>query len=279
MLFQSDCEEKSSLIFESWNGLRRVHKVIKPLHNFTKKFVSPFLVTVGFAVLGLASIKSVPVSDSVSTLVSKETNDNLSPEEIREGERLLVKLGYWIAPADDEQSSQPLIAFQKVERRKLTGKWTTSELAALRRAARPEPREFGFEHIEIDLSRQVLFVVGPKSIDLILPVATGTGKLFIEGGWTRRAITPTGRFEIFRKVEGWRDSSLGQLYYPNYFTRGIAIHGSRSVSTDPSSFGCIRIPMYAAVEFSKMTPLGTPVIVYGQIRGGGNHRSSSKQPQ
>ena len=43
---------------------------------------------------------------------------------------------------------------------------------------------------------------------------------------------------------------------------GIAIHGNPSVPAEPASHGCIRIPMFAAEEFSKMTPIGTQVLVY-----------------
>jgi hypothetical protein len=52
------------------------------------------------------------------------------------------------------------------------------------------------------------------------------------------------------------------LYYPNYIAGGIAIHGSGSVPAFPDSHGCIRIPMYAAKEFSELTPVLMPVIVY-----------------
>jgi lipoprotein-anchoring transpeptidase ErfK/SrfK len=54
------------------------------------------------------------------------------------------------------------------------------------------------------------------------------------------------------------------LYYPSYIVGGIAIHGSKSVPAYPASHGCIRIPMYAAKDFSDMTPIGVPVIVHGE---------------
>ena len=44
--------------------------------------------------------------------------------------------------------------------------------------------------------------------------------------------------------------------------RRFAIHGSLSVPAYPASHGCVRIPMFAAREFSEMAPIGTPVIVY-----------------
>ncbi len=156
-----------------------------------------------------------------------------------------------------------LIAFQKVEGRQRTGKLTPAELEALRTATRPEPVESGFAHVEIDIDRQVLFIVdGSGVVTKILPVSTGTGKPFTANGWTRRACTPCGRFTIYRKISGWRRSPLGLLYYPNYINGGIAIHGSLSVPAYPASHGCIRIPMFAAKEFGETMPIGMIVIIH-----------------
>ena len=57
-------------------------------------------------------------------------------------------------------------------------------------------------------------------------------------------------------------SPLGLLYYPNYLIKGIAIHGNPSVPSFPASHGCIRIPMYAAVEFTGLAPIGIPVVIH-----------------
>jgi lipoprotein-anchoring transpeptidase ErfK/SrfK len=190
----------------------------------------------------------------------------LSAEEIREAEQHLSDLGYWTGPVDgilDEGSRQALIAFQKVEDRQRTGTLTPDELQPLRTAKRPPPREIGYAHVEIDLSRQVLFGVDSSGlVSKILPVSTGNGRLFTSEGWTRRAVTPDGRFTISHKISGWRRSRLGLLYYPNYIVGGIAIHGNPSVPVYPASHGCIRIPMFAAKEFSEIYPIGTVVIVY-----------------
>ncbi|HEY9232694.1 MAG TPA: L,D-transpeptidase, partial [Blastocatellia bacterium] len=91
---------------------------------------------------------------------------------------------------------------------------------------------------------------------------SGNGEEFTSEGWTRRAVTPTGRFKVYRKVEGWRKAPLGSIYYPNYFLSGVAIHGSASVPAKAASHGCIRIPVFAAKEFSELTPTGTVVIVH-----------------
>jgi lipoprotein-anchoring transpeptidase ErfK/SrfK len=87
----------------------------------------------------------------------------------------------------------------------------------------------------------------------------------MDHGEIHRAHTPRGRFKVFRKVAGWRLSSLGLLYYPNYIYNGIAIHGSLAMAAYPASHGCIRIPMFASKELSELTPVGTEVIVYDDL--------------
>jgi lipoprotein-anchoring transpeptidase ErfK/SrfK len=144
----------------------------------------------------------------------------------------------------------------------------TQESATINSPKEPEreplaPRETGYAHVEVDLTRQRLFVVDESGrVVKTLPISSGNGKRFTSQGWTRRAITPTGRFTVFRKVAGWRKGPLGMMYYPSYIHDGVAIHGSRSVPSKPASHGCIRIPMSAAREFSDMTPIGTVVLVY-----------------
>ena len=190
----------------------------------------------------------------------------VTPQMTREAQQRLIDLGYWITAADGkwgDSSRHGLIAFQKVERRVRTGRLSVDELQALRTASRPSPREGGFAHIEVDLKRQVLFVVDADgTVSRVLPVSTANGKLFEIEGETDRAVTPVGRFRVYRKLDGWRKSPLGLLYYPSYLVGGIAIHGNPSVPAQPASHGCIRIPMFAAKEFSDMTPIGTQVIVH-----------------
>jgi len=124
------------------------------------------------------------------------------------------------------------------------------------------PHETGYPHVEVDLSRQRLSVVNDSgSVVKTLPVSSGSGKLFTSEGRTRRAITPTGRFTVTRKIAGWHKSPLGMLYYPMYINQGVAIHGATSVPRRPASHGCIRIPMSDAKAFFDETPIGTVVLV------------------
>jgi hypothetical protein len=196
----------------------------------------------------------------------KGVAQGVSKEEILAAERRLSDLGYWTGAVDgtlDSGSRHALIAFQKVEGRKRTGKLTRAELQALLSANRPLPKYSGFAHVEIDLNRQVLFIVDTAgTITHILPVCTGNEKTYVDHGEIHRAHTPRGRFKVLRKIAGWRLSSLGLLYYPNYIHNGIAIHGSVAMAAYPASHGCIRIPMYASKGLSDLTPVGTEVIVY-----------------
>jgi lipoprotein-anchoring transpeptidase ErfK/SrfK len=167
----------------------------------------------------------------------------------REAEQRLADLGYWTGRIDgrwDVASRHALIAFQKVEGLKRTGRLEA--------------------HVEVDLIRQVLFIVDDAgTITRILPVSTGNGKPFRSEGWTRDAITHPGRYKVYIKIPGWKKSPLGRLYYPVYFMVGTAIHGYPSVPVKPASHGCIRIPMFAAKEFYKMTPMEMPVIVHNGV--------------
>ena len=213
---------------------------------------------------GLLLILLLPSAQSQAA--GQQKRSQLSKAEISEAEQRLSDLGYWAGPVDgrlDPVSRHALIAFQKVEGRERTGRLTNDELIALRTAERPAPRETGAPHFEIDIARQVLFYVDETGKLLnILPVSTGNGRPYNENGQKGVADTPLGTFRVYQKIKGWRRAPLGLLYYPNYILRGYAIHGSPSVPTFPASHGCIRIPMFAAVEISKLATVGMVVIVY-----------------
>jgi lipoprotein-anchoring transpeptidase ErfK/SrfK len=131
-------------------------------------------------------------------------------------------------------------------------------------ASRPEPRfHTGRGHIEIDITRQVLFLTDDQdTVVRILPVSTGNEERYFDQGKWQIAHTPRGAFRIERKINGVRHASLGDLYYPNYFYGGVAIHGSLSVPPTPVSHGCVRIPRYADKAFSGLVPVGMEVFVY-----------------
>jgi lipoprotein-anchoring transpeptidase ErfK/SrfK len=220
---------------------------------------------VGLAV-ALLSLLAIPAAASPKP-IARSVSTPLTRADIRQAEQKLAELGYWTGPIDgvwDDVSRHALIAFQKVQHARATGKLTRAELNALSVATPPRPRELG-QHIEVDLARQVLFLVDAEGkVGNILPISSGSGKTFHEKGYPEtHAVTPCGHLEVFSRASGWKTSPLGQMYNPLYIVGGIAIHGSLDVPAYPASHGCIRVPMFASQRLPRMVPNRTPVYVYG----------------
>lgn len=193
---------------------------------------------------------------------------SLTRAQTREAEQRLADTGYWTGAVDgvlDPATRAALIAFQKYEGRSVTGKLSNDELDAIRNSTAPKARDGAYEHVEVDLDRQVLLIVDEDGGVRVLPVSTGNGKEFFYEGQTSVAYTPRGRFLVYEKGVGWEDNVPGSMYYANYISGGIAIHGSYNVPATPASHGCIRIPMFAAREVSKLLKLGTIVLVYDKV--------------
>src|SRR5262249_57549330 len=81
-------------------------------------------------------------------------------------------------------------------------------------------------------------------------------------GYCSVAITPGGVYQFGRRVDGWDDSVLGQLYNPVYFNYGVAIHGAYNVPLYPASHSCVRIPMHIAKYFPSLVKRGDDVFVF-----------------
>jgi len=195
-----------------------------------------------------------------NTKTKKRDGGPLKRAELKEAESRLSEMGYRTGRVNTQQA---LVIFQKWEGRKITGRLNRSELEAIRNATAPRPKDAGYKHVEVDLDRQVMLLTDDEGVvTKILPVSTGSGKQYKEKRMSGLAYTPRGRFKIYNKLEGWRKSPLGLLYYPNYFSDGLAIHGNPEVPHTPRSHGCVRIPMSEAKEISEQLPVGTIVLIY-----------------
>ncbi len=146
----------------------------------------------------------------------------------------------------DDDLWQAVVAFQDVNRLTPTGEVTPALWARLAQASTPPARYRG-DHIEVDKTRQVLFVVRGGQVTLVTHVSTGaTGN------------TPIGLWHVYSKVPGWS----WVLWYPSYFLRGFAIHGYPDVPAYPASHGCVRVPMWLAPSLYTQIPYGSSVYVY-----------------
>ena len=210
----------------------------------------------------------VSTSANLSAQQRNNRQTSLTRAETLEAERRLADHGYWTGTVDgrfDPATRSALIAFQKWHGRPITGRLTADELEAIRTSSSPIAREVGYTHVEVDLDRQVLMWVNEEGRVRVLPASTGTDKPFIDEGQTSIAYTPRGRFLVYDKEVGWGNGPLGSVYYANFISGGVAIHGSPSVPRQPASHGCIRIPMFAAREVSKLLTVGTIVLVYDRV--------------
>lgn len=199
---------------------------------------------------------------------AQQRSQSLTRSQTKEAEQRLADMGYWTGVIDgrsDQQTQSALIALQKWQRRPVTGKLTLEELEAIRTNSAPNARETGYAHVEVDLDRQLLLIVNDDESVRVLPISSGSGKPFEAEGEKSVAHTPRGRFLVYDKIEGWEKVPARSMYYSNYISGGVAIHGSPNVPTQPASHGCIRIPIFAAREISKLLPIGTIVLVYDAV--------------
>jgi N-acetylmuramoyl-L-alanine amidase len=171
-------------------------------------------------------------------------------------EARLTALDYPCGPVDgvyDRRTRDAVMAFEKVERLKRDGTVGAKVWQRIFSAKTPCPRRsLGGTRAEIDLTRQVLFMITDNRVWKIVHVSTG------------RLGTRTGHFTVGVKYEGWVQCVTldGEMYYPSYIVSKTAIHGYRSVPPYPASHGCVRVPVWTAVELYEQLPKGTPVDVY-----------------
>ncbi len=166
----------------------------------------------------------------------------------------LARLGYVVGRRGrfDARTARAVLAFRKV-----TGiaRTTTADRAVLGRLARGRGAfkvryPAGGRHIEADLSRQVVALIGAGGkVERIYPTSAG------------KASTPTvrGSFRIYRKDFG--TNALGMVNAA-YFTGGYAIHGFASVPTYNASHGCLRVPVPDSLSIFRWVRYGTRVDTY-----------------
>ena len=172
----------------------------------------------------------------------------------------LLSLGYWLKTADgnyDFTTRQAVMAFQKFTGLVVSGSVDDETADAILHAERPlsrsETKELEKDVVEVDLDRQLTFVVRGGVTEAVLNVSTGTGKPYVERSPKNPNIvirdvadTPKGRFRVEKlRPDGWWNGDLGSIYRPIYFRGGIAFHGSAVIPAYPASHGCVRVSVDA----------------------------------
>jgi hypothetical protein len=169
-------------------------------------------------------------------------------------ETRLAELHYPCGSVDDvydKRTRDAVMAFEKVERLPRDGIAGSEVWERIFAAETPVPRYSGVgSRVEVDLTRQVLFMICNDVVNEIVHVSTG------------KLGTPTGHGKVWLRQQGWQESSVGWMYYPCYFWPRIAIHGSSSVPPYPASHGCVRTPTWIAPHIYEELPMGIGVDVY-----------------
>jgi peptidoglycan hydrolase-like protein with peptidoglycan-binding domain len=183
-------------------------------------------------------------------------------------QKSLTDLGYYLGAADGRRGPalrSAVMAFQKVQGLGPDGAIGAATLQALAAPRKPALAASGpSNRIEVDLTKQVLYVVKGGAVQRILPISSGNGATYTQkDGSTARALTPTGWYKIERRIVGVREADLGTLYDPQYFYRGWAIHGSNSVPAGPASHGCIRVTRADAKWLLSNISIGMSVYLHG----------------
>jgi hypothetical protein len=126
-------------------------------------------------------------------------------------------------------------------------------LGRLAHARRPHPRlRTADVHAEVDLERQLLFLVRHDRVRETVPVSTGR----------RGYETPVGTFRVYRKeLRSWSVPYRTWMPWASYFTGGVAVHEG-VVGADPVSHGCVHVPAPFAAGLYRSLASGTTVLVY-----------------
>ena len=215
-------------------------------------------------------VAAAPTSSFVPVAVLRQGSKGDSVESM---EQKLDLLRYDVGKVDgrfDGQTWQGLMAFQKLHGLKRTGKFdlaTQQELATSSIPGGLIPNG-GLPRIEVDISRQILMYFDAYGLNRVVAISSGSGKKYCETSKTTGkpncgdARTPRGNYRIERRIKGVRESDLGSLWSPMYFTGGFAIHGSPSIPAYAASHGCVRVTNRTADWMFESVKNGTPVYVF-----------------
>jgi peptidoglycan hydrolase-like protein with peptidoglycan-binding domain len=120
------------------------------------------------------------------------------------------------------------------------------------------------DRIEVDLAKQVLYLIRDNSVQNVVGISSGNGATFTNyAGREVRARTPEGTYEFYFERNYYHTSYLGAMYKPYYFSGGYAIHGSPNVPGYPASHGCVRVTNTDMDFLRTELELGMTIMLYG----------------
>lgn len=123
--------------------------------------------------------------------------------------------------------------------------------------------------LELDLTRQLMFLVRDGDLAAILPISSGGTYTY----WSERnqrfvaSHTPRGDFTLFRHDVGWRCEEITGWCVQNYwaFHPFYGIHGYLSVPSYPASHGCARVNTWDSEWLETQLSLGMPIHIWDEM--------------
>lgn len=179
----------------------------------------------------------------------------------------LTTLGYWNGTADGTYghvTAQAVLALQKSAGLTRDGMAGPRTMAALEQGVLPTVGPGAPDRVEIDLAKQLLYVVRGGQVRWAINTSTGSGEVYRSShGYDAVATTSAGTFAVGRVFDGPEVAPLGTLYRPRYFNGGIAVHGAPHIPGYPASHGCARVSNAAMdlVWRENLMPVGSTVVV------------------
>ena len=182
-------------------------------------------------------------------------------------QRRLSVLGYWLGTADGEfgdLTRQAVVTIQKVAGLSRDGICGPVTWLRVDSGTRPRARSTRGHVVEIRKATQTLVIADAGVVRRIYNTSTGSGQRYLQSGTWHIAVTPSGTYRVFRRVNAWDSGPLGSLYRPQYFNGGIAVHGYTSVPSTPASHGCCRVSLKAMDNLWGVggIQVGTTILVY-----------------
>ena len=217
---------------------------------------------------GIGGVENVPTG--VQTVPDEWLKQGSTGPEVTDLKNRLTALGYLPGDAGDRfdaATASATLAFQEAEglsRDSIVGPDVEERLKDPK-AAGPQSTDPG-PRVEVDLDRQVMFVIDADGTVTTVNVSTGSGRQFQSaeaGKGIVTAHTPIGEFHVQRSIDGLREAPLGTLYRPMYFQGGWAIHGNPHVPGYPASHGCVRTANADQDFLWTVLSDGDPVWIYG----------------
>ena len=228
------------------------------------------MLTIAAAPAGAAESRTPLIGvNGFSTLIRLEPGD--SGEDVATLQQALTDAGFFHFPIDGvygRTTESAVVAFHKylgLDRTTVFSALDWIRLELLPDAGLPE-RWDESDYLEVDLERQLIFLIEDGELAQVIPVSTGGGYTYVSPRTGRGATanTPQGDHVLRWHQLGWScDPVTGWCVYKYWaFTDYYGIHGYHHVPAYPASHGCIRVATWDADWIEPHLAVGMPVHVW-----------------